>query len=36
VHKDPKCQDRVQYISHTAPSQYLTVQVDLRHPVASN
>jgi hypothetical protein len=36
VHKDPKCQDQVQYTSQTMPSQYLTVQVDLRHPVASN
>ena len=36
VRKDAKCQDQVQYISQTAPSPYLTVQVDLRHPVASN
>jgi hypothetical protein len=36
VRKDPKCQDQLQYISQTAPSQYLTVQVDLRRPVASN
>jgi hypothetical protein len=38
VHKDPKCQDQVQYINQTVPSPYLTVQVDLRHPatVASN
>jgi len=36
VHKDPKCQDQVQYINQNVPSQYLTVQVDLRHPVASN
>jgi len=36
VKKDPKCQDQVQYTSQTAPSQYLTVQVDLRQPVASN
>ena len=38
MHKDPKCQDQVQYINQTVPSSYLTVQVDLRHPatVASN
>jgi hypothetical protein len=36
VRKDPKCQDQVQYTSQTAPSPYLTVQVDLRHPVGSN
>jgi hypothetical protein len=38
MHKDPKCQDQVQYINQTVPSPYLTVQVDLRHPatVASN
>ncbi len=36
VKKDPKCQDQVQYTSQTAPAQYLTVQVDLRQPVASN
>jgi hypothetical protein len=38
VRKDPNCQDQVQYISQTAPSQYLTVQVDLRQAatVASN
>jgi hypothetical protein len=35
VRKDPKCQDQVQYISQTAPSPYLTVQVDLRRQVAS-
>ena len=31
VRKDPKCQDQVQYTNQTVPSQYLTVQVDLRH-----
>ena len=37
VHKDPKCQDQVQYMSQTVPSPYLTVQVELRHPaVATN
>jgi hypothetical protein len=38
MRKDPKCQDQVQYINQTAPSSYLTVQVDLRHAgtVASN
>jgi hypothetical protein len=38
VHKDPKCQDQVQYINQTVPSPYLNVQVDLRHPatVATN
>ena len=36
VRKDPKCQDQVQYTSETAPSQYLTVQVDLLRPIASN
>ena len=36
VRKDPKCQDQLQYVNQTAPSQYLTVQVDLRHPIASN
>jgi hypothetical protein len=38
MHKDPKCEDQVQYINQTVPSSYLTVQVDLRHPatVASN
>jgi len=30
VLKDPKCQDQLQYVTQTAPSQYLTVQVDLR------
>ena len=35
VRKDPKCQDQVQYISQTVPSPYLTVQVDLRNPVAT-
>ncbi len=30
VRKDPKCQDQVQYISQTAPSHNLTVQVDVR------
>jgi len=35
VRKDPRCQDQVQYISQTAPSQYLTVQVDLRQPTAT-
>jgi hypothetical protein len=38
THKDPKCEDQVQYINQTVPSPYVTVQVDLRHPatVASN
>jgi hypothetical protein len=38
VRKDQKCQDDMQYITQTAPSPNLTVQVDLRHPatVASN
>ena len=36
VKKDAKCQDQVQYTSQTAPAQYLTVQVDVRQPVASN
>jgi hypothetical protein len=38
MHKDPKCQDQVQYMNQTVPSAYLTVQVDLRHPatIASN
>lgn len=31
MHKDPKCQDEVKYISQTVPSPYLTVQVDLRN-----
>jgi hypothetical protein len=35
VHKDPKCQDQVQYTSQTVPSPYLTVQVALRQPVAT-
>jgi len=35
VRKDPKCQDQVQYANQTVPSQYLTVQVDLRQPVAT-
>ena len=35
VRKDPKCQDQVQYAKQTVPSQYLTVQVDLRNPVAT-
>lgn len=34
--KDPNCQDQIQYISQTAPSPYLTVQVDLRHPVGAS
>jgi hypothetical protein len=33
VRKDPKCQDQVQFISQIVPSPYLTVQVDLQHPV---
>jgi hypothetical protein len=36
MHKDPKCQDQVQYTSQTAPSPYLTVQVELRHPTAAS
>jgi hypothetical protein len=36
VRKDPKCQDQVKYISQTAPSSYVTVQVDLRRTIASN
>jgi len=35
VRKDPKCQDQVQYTKQTVPSPYLTVQVDLRNPVAT-
>ena len=35
VHKDPKCQDQVQYINQTVASPYLTVQVDLRHPATA-
>jgi len=35
VRKDPKCQDQVQYAKQTVPSPYLTVQVDLRNPVAT-
>ena len=35
VRKDSKCQDQVQYTNQTVPSPYLTVQVDLRHPVAT-
>jgi hypothetical protein len=29
---DPKCQDQVQYINQTAPSPYLTVEVDFAKP----
>ena len=36
MRKDSKCEDQVQYINQTVPSSYLTVQVDLRHPAASN
>jgi hypothetical protein len=37
VRKDAACKDQVQYINQTVPSQYLTVQVDLRNaPAASN
>jgi hypothetical protein len=35
VRKDSKCQDQVQYTKQTVPSPYLTVQVDLRNPVAT-
>ncbi|HXB75230.1 MAG TPA: hypothetical protein VNY05_43760 [Candidatus Acidoferrales bacterium] len=35
VHKDAKCQDQVQYTNQSVPSPYLTVQVDLRPPVAT-
>jgi hypothetical protein len=35
MHKDPKCQDRVQYANQAVPSTYLTVQVDLRQPFAT-
>jgi hypothetical protein len=33
VRKDPKCQDQVQFINQIVASPYLTVQVDLQHPV---
>lgn len=32
MHTDPNCHDQIQYISKTVPSQYLTVQVDVRQP----
>jgi hypothetical protein len=35
VRKDATCQDQVQYTNQTVPSPYLTVQVDLRNPVAT-
>ncbi len=35
VRNDPSCQDKVQYLNQTAPSAYLTVQVDLRHPMTA-
>jgi hypothetical protein len=35
MRKDPNCQDQVQYTSQTAPSPYLTVQVDVRHPAGA-
>jgi hypothetical protein len=36
LHKDAKCQDQVQYTNQVVPSPYLTVQVDLVRPSASN
>ncbi|HTB13706.1 MAG TPA: hypothetical protein VK752_19160 [Bryobacteraceae bacterium] len=33
VRKDPKCQDQVQFINQVVASPYMTVQIDLRHPV---
>ena len=35
VHRDPKCQDQVQYTSQTVPSPYLTVQVDVRQQLST-
>lgn len=34
VRTDPKCVDQVQFVSQNVPSPYLTVQVDVRRPVA--
>jgi hypothetical protein len=35
VRKDPKCQDQVQFMNQIVPSPYVTVQVELRHPVTT-
>lgn len=32
VQKDSKCQEQVQYTTHTTPSTYWAVEVNLRHP----